>query len=326
MPIFNNEYFPKYNREQTNYFTGTFINLLFNELILQYNLLPAIAPIFTNSKHNLIVNDNFRTIDFDNLNSGDIFKAIDFVDKWLYLYLRQSNIKLNSGIISLNNQINRDADISNGIDLISTPYISFSVAISKVNYCEELILNEAVKIKNIINCVISKLLFNNLSIKHRLLNFKCFKAIDIFKGSKKINLKEILIKNASNNPILILDFIKNTKFQNFLSFANNNFLHNQVNAVFFQFLSNKNLPLNFFHIALHPTNEDLIETEMIQNSLYDEQLFKVWKNVEWSYVVHINLANILVWLLDKEHASEIFAGPYGDDFYEKTLKHKKDIL
>lgn len=325
MLFFSNEYYSKFSRSQTNAFTGTFIHLLFNELISKYNLLPAIPPIFTNNKHNLLINDSFRTIDFDNLSSSSVLKTIDFIDKWLYLYLRQSQVKLNSGIIAFNYQINRDANMDE-LDAISFPYISFVVSISKENYCQELILNEANKLKNIINDVVSKIVIDNIKIKHQILDFNVLEASKVFKHNHYINLQNILLPKLEKKPLLITNFLNLEKFYQLLPFAKNNFLHDEINGVLFQRLGSRNLPINLFYIALQPTYEQISEAHLLQNSFYKTTLDMVYKNSEWSYVVHINLANLLIWLLDKQHYSEIFSGPYGDEFYEAALKNKKDVI
>ncbi|WP_027123897.1 hypothetical protein [Mycoplasmoides pirum] len=325
MSDFNNEYVSKLNRAQTNAYVSKFLELLLKKIMNSHNLMLVIPPIFTSEKNNFIVNNNFRTIDFDNAFSKNIFKVIDFLDKWLYLYIRQSNVQLNSGIVCFNNQVFRDADIEN-FKRISIPCLSFVVSIQRLDYSNTFLINQSKKIISLLNEIFLEIQIDNFKSDKSIKEFKEMNLTTFLKNNKKMSIDDILIHQTAENPILLSNFNDSKLFKEIFPYAENNFIHSEMNNIFLQFYSQKNIVLDFFNICLQPTYEKLKELDFYEKEIYISKLSKVYKNSEWTYIVNINLANILLWLLDKQHYSEIFSGPFGDEFYENILNNERDVL
>lgn len=325
MSIFNNEYLPLLNRKDTNLYVGNFTYNLINHLISKFNLLFCIPPVFSHSNNSFVLKNNIRTIDFDNASNSQIFQVIDSVDKWMYFYLRDSQIPLNNGIICLSNYVNRDANLDKN-ELIQTPMLSFAISIPRIDYTSEYVEKQAKLIIKYLNEVIAYTKVNNFVSKHSILDYDTITATKLIERFSKLPVSDILINNTQNKPLFITELGESIKFKQSLPSFENNLIDNKMYGSFFVYSSIMNKVIDFFSIGMQLTYEQLLTNKINFGSYYDSKLKISKNNSEWNYIVNINLANLLLWLLDKTHYSEIYTGAWSESLFEDAESDKVDIL
>ncbi len=324
MPAFNNEYHPRLGRPETNRFVSGFVQRLMDGLVKTFDLSLAVAPLFTGSRHSLMLSDNLRSIDFDNAFSNDIFKTVDLIDRWMYLHVRQSAVKINTGLICLNHQVFRDANVEDG-RMIAAPFLSFCVSVQRLDYTDAHLVEQTRKAIKAINDAIAAAWPVGTKPERSVTDFGRQSLPEMMRFGKKMHLRDLLIHHCANRPLLLSDYAGHQQFEEFFAYAKNPLIHRPSNHVLFQYDSQKNQPLDFLTIHLQPTYEALRDG-LDPNNFFDVRLGAAAKNVEWTYLANVNLANVLLWALGKQHHAEIFPGPHGDDFYDAALSDGRDVV
>ncbi|WP_027119884.1 hypothetical protein [[Mycoplasma] testudinis] len=325
MAIFSNEYKPKIDRKSTNQYVGKFIHNLINHLTYKFKLTMCVPPLFSNGQHPLLVNDKARWIDFDNSASNQVFQMLDAVDKWMYLYLRQTGVNLNHGVFALTNQIARDANVEKQ-QLIQIPRITLNVSIARVNYSEDYLKQIADEVSLCLSEVINFTQVNQIHFMKDLTKYQSANALDLTKRYKTFTFSDLLVTQTQQQPLLMTEFGLITKWNEVQSGYQDLFISKKLSGVYFVYTPVLNQAVEIFSLGMQPTYEEMVNQTTDLESYYLKCLSDVKQNAEWSYIVHINLANLLLWILNKHHYCEIFSGAWPQSVHESALKEKWDIL
>ena len=325
MSFFSNEYIPQLNRSDTNIYVGKFINKLLTKLIKENQLTLCIPPLACNQSNSFINLDTLRTIDFDNTGSNQIFQMIDSIDKWIYWYIRECSPDVNEGIICLNHQINRDADFENG-KLIATPYLTFSASLVRTYYSYDFLLKQVIRVINLINETIQEIEVNGFKSQNQIGDYQVMTAKKLVSMNKKLRLTDLLVNQVQQQPLFVTETNRYSRFQDAYPQLKNALMHPEIHGSFFHRSLYKDYVLDFFNIGFHQVYENLDFNTLNYGPYYQSRLDNIYKNAEWTYVIHLNLANILLWVLDKQNYSEIFSGAYPDELYENAIENKRELL
>lgn len=290
MISFANEYAPRMGRAETNRWVGEFVWNLQVGLKREFSLLLAFPPNFTNAAEGMNVNAPFRAIDFDNAPSGEVFRAVDSPERWLYLYLRQSVSPVNSGVFCCFQRISRDADPMRG-EAISVPVIS--VALNVKNYDYNLDYAQVVisRVAATINAAASAA--SSGSADRVLGGFKRMDVRALMKRHRFLGFDDAVSLEANENPVFVTglkDIEPDARDAGFWKDAP--YVPQACGALYAR-VKPRVLAVPFVEIGLHPTFGDLDEKINVYGPLYRERLKEISGSTEWSLGFTIRLAPLL---------------------------------
>ncbi len=189
-------YLPKLNLRETQEASHLIDKLLIEKLNDSINFVVVRQPIISSSKQNgFFTNSNeTRQINFDSVNSNNIYYIFNDYNFWLYDALNKINIKNNNAILMIANYIDRDSKIKNTQSMEKRKlYMEYRFDAIDQNQS----INKALELNEIIY---NSIKFIQLEIYKKFPELRNDFKLPI--ELKKVNLRKILTHNSSLKSIL----------------------------------------------------------------------------------------------------------------------------
>lgn len=324
-------YEPKVNLKDTILYSSILKQQMIDYLINRFKCIyvdPAI--IVDNKKSALAYQFGDRIMSFDNKINNSIFCLNSTQDN--YLTLLSSTLK-NENIVMFSPMIHRDATQTN-LDSIINWEMNVELSMP-INLNMEYFITLAKEVfYSILEIVKQPKLSKIHTIARKKTEFKDFTIVNsqkIESSYPTLSLEEAFAHFCSQNKFVIVQHnirkLKSGKsLEQFVPTAQDI----DLSCGLYVYDSINNKPIHLISICKRPdgymSNKQLNDTNPIEltNELYDEKLFS--KHRPTNISLSINFTNLLFYLLDKVHLSEVVKSVWPDDFIEFTKTEKIEIF
>lgn len=326
------DYEPKLDIKNTMLYSSTLKQLIFNYYTNKYHVIyvdPALLVTTKNSACGHANND--RTISFDNKVTNTTVSLNNVQDNYLMI---QSSVLKNQNLLSYVPFIRRDAKQTN-TESVFNWNIVLDLAMPKENLNIDYFCNGIKtlfgEICNITRNEELKKIFTVQTKKVRPYGFSIITLQKLEDEYPTLSIKEALRHYvAKHNFTIVINNYKKTESNQWLESPVLTAIDFELCCGLYVYDDVNDEAINIINICKRPDGKvsynqlNAFNPIELTNNLYDERIFD--KDRPTNMSVSINFTNLLYYLLDKIHLSEVVASIWPDEFIEFVKKAKIEIF